>query len=151
MTPQMLRTLLALPAERRRRLAEAFVLIVALRAGLRLLPFTSVRRGVRRWGARMSSDMCGPGDLVWAVDTVGSRLPGTTCLVEAFAADCMLRRRGHAPALKIGVRRGAVMSIDAHAWVECSGSVVIGTTPELTEYAVLSFEPPTSSRFDSRE
>jgi hypothetical protein len=50
----------------------------------------------------------------------------------------MLRRRGHAAALKVGVRRGAALSIDAHAWVECSGTVVIGTTPELAEYAVLS-------------
>ena len=43
-----------------------------------------------------------------------------------------------APVLKIGVRRGAVMSLDAHAWVECGDTVVIGTTPALTEYAVLS-------------
>jgi hypothetical protein len=48
----------------------------------------------------------------------------------------MLRRHVHTPALKIGVRRGAAMSLDAHAWVECDGTVVIGTTPALTEYAV---------------
>ena len=69
---------------------------------------------------------------------MGRRVPGTTCLVEALAAHCMLRRRGYVPALKIGVRRGAVMSLDAHAWVECEGDVVIGTTPALAEYAVLS-------------
>ena len=136
------RTVLALPVARRRLLVEAFALVAAVRIGLHVLPFTTVRRYVRRWADQKSNDGCQPGDVVWAIDAIGSRVHGTTCLVEALSADCMLRRRGHAPELKIGVRRGAVMSIDAHAWVECSGAVVIGTTPELTEYAVLSGEPP---------
>jgi len=96
-------------------------------------------------------DGCRPGDVVWAVDAIGSRVPGTTCLVEALSADCMLRRRGHASALKIGVKRGTAMSIDAHAWVECSGAVVIGTTPELSEYAVLASEWAASSGSGGRD
>jgi Transglutaminase-like superfamily len=150
MMPQAFQTLLALPMERRRLLAEALISIVTLRAGLRLLPFTTVRRWTRRWTATKSGAIDRPGDVVWAVDAIGSRIPGTTCLVEALTADWMLRRRGYTPALQIGVRHGAVMSIDAHAWVEYAGTVVIGTMPELTEYAVLSSEPP-ASRFDGCE
>lgn len=134
----MVRRLLALPAARRKLLLEAFVLIVALRAGLRVLPFTTVRRQLRRWSDVKSRNACEPSSAAWAVAAVGSRLPGTTCLVDALAADCMLRRRGHAPALKIGVRRGADIGIDAHAWLEYSGVVVIGTAPALSEYVVLS-------------
>ena len=146
MMPSTVHTLLELPASHRWLLFEAFVLIVTLRAGLRALPFATMQRCLHRWGKLRSHDGGEPGDTAWAVAAVGRRLGGTTCLVEALAADCMLRRRGHAPSLKIGVRRGALMSIDAHAWVECSGGVVIGTTSELTEYAVLSSEqPPTSS------
>lgn len=136
--PLRLLTLRALAPAERRLLVEAFSLIVAVRAGLRLLPFTTVRRCVSRWAALRARAGCEPGKIAWAVGAVGSRIPGTTCLVEALAADSMLRRRGHASALKVGVRRGAALSIDAHAWVECSGTVVIGTTPELAEYAVLS-------------
>lgn len=147
----MLRTLLAVPAAHRRLLVEAFALIVALRAAFRILPIATVRRGVRRWADSKSGDGCRPGDVVWAVDAIGSRVPGTTCLVEALSADCMLRRRGHASALKIGVRRGTAMSIDAHAWVECAGAVVIGTTPELSEYAVLASESAASSGSGGRD
>ncbi len=136
--PLRLSTLRALAPADRRLLVEALSLIVALRAGLRLLPFTNVRRCVTRWAGFKAGSDCEPGRIAWAVGAVGSRIPGTTCLVEALAADGMLRRRGHASTLKVGVRRGAALSIDAHAWVECSGTVVIGTTAELAEYAVLS-------------
>ena len=136
------RTLLAIPAADRTLLVEAFALVIALRAGLRLMPFTAVRRCVRRMAGLQSSNACRTSQVVWAVEAISSRVPGTTCLVEALSAECMLRRRGHAPVLKIGVRRCAAISIEAHAWVECSGAVVIGTTPELTEYAVLSAEQP---------
>jgi hypothetical protein len=136
--PLRLLTLRALTPADRLLLVEAVSLIVALRAGLCLLPFTTVRRCVSRWAGLKVRAGCEPGRIAWAVGAIGSRIPGTTCLVEALAADSMLRRRGHASALKVGVRRGAALSIDAHAWVECSGTVVIGTTPELAEYAVLS-------------
>jgi Transglutaminase-like superfamily len=137
-----LRTWLAIPAARRKLLIEAFVLVMALRAGLRLLPFTAVRRCAGRMAGLQSSHACRISDVVWAVAAISSRVPGTTCLVEALSVECMLRRRGHEPALRIGVRRRAAMSIDAHAWVECSGTVVIGTTRDLREYAVLSAEQP---------
>jgi hypothetical protein len=120
-------------------LLEALALIVALRVALCVLPFTTVRRYVGRWadGGRGNATLQA-NRIVWAVNAMGRRVPGTTCLVEALAAHTMLRRYGQTPLLKIGVRRGAVMSLDAHAWVECGGTVVIGTTPSLAEYAVLS-------------
>jgi hypothetical protein len=48
----------------------------------------------------------------------------------------MLRRRGHDPSLRIGVRRGG-SELEAHAWIECSGAVVFGEVPEITGYAAL--------------
>ena len=148
MMPSWVGRFRAVPAARRKLLLEASILVVALRVGLRVLPFTSVQRHIRRWADVRSRDDCGSGDAVWAVDVIGARLPGTTCLVEALAADCMLRRRGHAPALRIGVRRGAGIAIDAHAWVECAGTVVIGTAPALSEYVVLSSDPPAAHLVD---
>ena len=133
-----LKTLRALDPADRWLLVEAFSVIVALRAALSLLPFTTVRRCANRWAAFKATDRGEPTRVAWAVMAVGLRIPGTTCLAEALAADSMLRRHGYSSALKVGVRRGAVMSIDAHAWVECAGAVVIGTTPELSDYAVLS-------------
>jgi hypothetical protein len=78
--------------------------------------------------------------IAWAVNAVGKRLTGTTCLVEALAADSMLRRHGHVPTLRLGVHDdGSVQSrLDAHAWVECGGMVVTGRIDNLQNYAVLS-------------
>ena len=146
------RTLLALAPVNRVVLLEALVLVLAVRVALRVLPFAIVRRGLDRWAhvkigttahdVRHVRDVRSagfqPGRVAWAVSAIGRRARGTTCLTEALAADTMLRRYGHAPSLKIGVRRGAVISLDAHAWVEVGGAVVIGTTPLLAEYAVLS-------------
>ena len=125
------------PADRR-SLVEALGLLIVIRIALRVLPFTKVRGYLNRWAAKAQ----GPSPLalaiVWAVRAAASRLPPTTCLVEALAVHSMLRRYGYSPELKIGVRRGTVMSLDAHAWVECDGAIVIGTTPAIGDYAVLS-------------
>ena len=79
--------------------------------------------------------------IAWAVSAVARRLPSrTTCLVEALAAEAMLRRRGFAPTLRIGVREPGsdATLLEAHAWVECAGSVVIGGRANLADYAVFS-------------
>ena len=130
------------PADRR-LIFQALALTVGIRAGLRLLPFTTVCRcldrvdgGVRTPPAA-GAHQVGAARIVWAVRAAGSRLPKTTCLVEALVAETLLHRHGHAASLKIGVRRGARPSLDAHAWVECGGAPVIGTTPAMAEYATL--------------
>jgi hypothetical protein len=107
-----------------------------------MLPFTLVRSyldRIARWHRASALSHHPPaGRIAWAVGAMGRRVPGTTCLVEALAAHCVLRRHGYAPMLSIGVRHGAALTLDAHAWVECGGTVVIGTAPALAEYAVLS-------------
>lgn len=149
MMSSTVRTLIALPPPDRILLLEALTLMVFLRAGLRVLRFTTIERYIHRCMVK-SRDESGPDKIGWAVGAVGSRLQRTTCLVEALAAECMLRRRGHRSALKIGVRRGTDAGIDAHAWVECSGAVVIGTAPALSEYVVLSSDPHGSAGVDPR-
>ena len=132
----------ALAAPDRRLLLEAAGLTLALHAALRVLPFTTVRRRLDQWAARGSASRSAQADEIdrvkWAVEAMGRRIPATTCLCEALAGYGMLRRRGHDARLRIGVRHGTVMALDAHAWVECDQTVVIGFTPLLTEYAVLS-------------
>jgi hypothetical protein len=66
--------------------------------------------------------------VVWAVKAASKRTVGpTTCLVEALAAQAVLAAHGHAAKLRLGVARaGTEGSVQAHAWVESEGSVVIG-------------------------
>ena len=133
----LLRRLRRMDADSRALLAEALMLLLCARVGLRVLPFATLRRRLLRAPTRNGRSVA---RVAWAVNAVGRRLAGTTCLVEALAADTMLRRHGHHPTLNLGVHGdGGVHSpLDAHAWVECGGMVVSGRTDDLERYAVLS-------------
>nr|UXE46012.1 hypothetical protein Hi04_10k_c554_00011 [uncultured bacterium] len=88
-----------------------------------------------------------PARIVWALQAVSRRLPGkNSCLVQALAAQAMLRQRGYASEFRIGVSgRDPTGAIKAHAWVECDGRVVLGQLEDLNSYAVLTAPPPDNS------
>jgi Transglutaminase-like superfamily len=135
----------SLEARDRRVVAEAAVLLLLVRAGLSILPFNALRRGLRYYAgpARQTGVVSEEHvrRVAWAVTAVALRLPvRTTCLVESLAADAMLRRRGCACDLRFGVRRPQEGSgrFPAHAWIEHRGVVVLGDVDGLRDYAVLS-------------
>jgi hypothetical protein len=76
----------------------------------------------------------------WAIGAAGRRLPWATCLVQALAADAMLRRRGIGAELRFGVRLlpNGHLPIEGHAWVECEGGATIGAADEASPFAVLT-------------
>jgi hypothetical protein len=125
----------ALDASDRWLTIEAAVLMAAVQVGLRTLSFGLLRQALdvvkRRSGVRHSQSRIG-----WAVNAVGRRLPGRTCLSEALAADVMLCRRGYASSVRLGIRktRGASNAPEAHAWVECGGTIVTGQLSILDDY-----------------
>ena len=74
----------------------------------------------------------------WAIDTLGARpWTGALCLPRALAAHAMLRRRGIASRLCLGVKRKSG-AVDAHAWVEtgCDRIVVGAEAADFTRLAV---------------
>jgi hypothetical protein len=124
-----------LSGDDRSLLAEALVLLICVRVGLHILPLAALRAALGRRASRKAHSV---ERVTWAVQRAAARVPGASCLVTALAADAMLRRRGHGSVLRIGVRHGARASVDAHAWVECDGGVVIGAVDTLSDYAVMS-------------
>ena len=77
----------------------------------------------------MACDLAVAEQVVWAVTVASRYVPGrTTCLSLALTVQGVLARRGHPSRLHIGVVRGAEGQVDAHAWVECGGRVLIGGT-----------------------
>jgi hypothetical protein len=124
---------------------EAAALVALVRAAFRLTSFAATRRLLERCAWRRSD----PPHATAAAATaarVGAatraaarRLPGTTCLVEALTAETMLRRRGVESTLHIGVRAPAPATpLDAHAWLECAGLVVVGDAADLAQYRILT-------------
>ena len=135
-----------LPPSDRRLTVRVAALLVATRVGLWLLPFSTVRhlldRVARRSDTRADRTNL-PARVGWVVAAVARRLPATTCLAQALAADALLRRHGFSPHLRIGVRepdRADGRPLDSHAWVECGGTVVVGALDSLVSYAVLSHQ-----------
>jgi hypothetical protein len=59
-----------------------------------------------------------------------------TGVAEAVVQE--LRRRGHEPLLRIGVRQSDHSLLEAHAWVECDGHIVMGEVPQIAGYAILA-------------
>ena len=126
----------------RRLVLEAAASLIVVRVLLWALPFASIARmaagRARHEQRRARADEASRiGRILLAVSR---RLPfGMTCLVEALAAQAMLRRRGCTSVLRFGVRSGKTggRPIDAHAWLVCDGRVVVGGIEALRDYATL--------------
>jgi hypothetical protein len=121
-----------LPAAERWLLVKAALLLAAIRLGLGLLPFHTLRRLVAEvaeapTGWLQEADRSSADRIVWAVEAAGRHLPGAgTCLTQALAAQVLLARRGHPGLLHIGVVKGEEGKLEAHAWLESRGRIVIG-------------------------
>ena len=76
----------------------------------------------------------------WAIGAAGRCLPWATCLVQALAADALLRRRGIGAEVRFGVRplSNGRLPIEGHAWVECEGGDTIGAADESSPFATLT-------------
>jgi hypothetical protein len=94
---------------------------VAVRIALR---FVAIER-VRAWAARVTPGTKPVDRIVWAVDAVSRRLPGTACLSSALALQRLLSRQGHASELHIGVARREER-FSAHAWLVHDGRILMG-------------------------
>lgn len=65
--------------------------------------------------------------IAWAIGVATSRLPvDCSCLAQALAAKGMLRRRGIASTLYLGVDPHSGDPFRAHAWLRCGSIVVTG-------------------------
>jgi len=132
--------------DERRAVTRAGLLIAALQAALAALPFRHVMRGVYRVagpGSPPGSDSVEPSQFdrdlaVWAVEAAGRRLLSRNpCLPKALAVLILFRRGGEPAELRLGVNREADGPVQAHAWVESKGQVVIGGDVPIETYTRL--------------
>jgi len=129
---------LQLPAADRKLLVRAGALLLSVRLGLWLLPYRVVMLLALGAAAAGGRPAClRPERIAWAVATAARLGPGATCLPRALVAESLLRRMGYAATLHIGVTKGDNGTIEAHAWVEYLGKVVVGKAG-VERYAALS-------------
>ncbi len=108
------------------------LLLCAIRVGLALLPFRSLRRflhsivrvapnrqAANGWPNRQRT--------MKAIEIMGNYvLSDGPCLTQALAAQSLLKRHGQAAHLRIGVAKRSDGTIYAHAWIESQGQILIG-------------------------
>jgi hypothetical protein len=110
--------------------AGSLFLVAAIRAGLTFIPFQTLHRLLDR----MADEPVPPGktddayeaSVTQAVATVSRLVPQATCLTQALAVQVLLRRKGHQTFLRFGVAPPRNGRLEAHAWIESHGRVIIG-------------------------
>ena len=124
------RRFMQMPLQRKWLLAEAFLLLFAARAALRVLPV----RAIFRWAAEASSVTPSVTDhdhsaeaVRWAVLTVARYGPlSFVCFPQALAGSAMLRWRRIGSTLHYGVRRSADGQLRAHTWLQVGERMLLG-------------------------
>jgi hypothetical protein len=135
---------LALPLAEQGRTVEAMVLLLVVRLLLVLLPFRRVLRllgvapGHESGGRRSAVEA---GQVGRAIVRAARWAPfRAVCLQQAFAAALMLRRRGLAATIHLGVAREPPGSdLTAHAWSRCGDIPVTGEAAAADFTAVAAF------------
>jgi hypothetical protein len=137
---------------RRGLVAEACLAVALAEARLKLFPLK--RQGLKdlvpptpsssvAQAAARPDDRQAALDVGWAVTRVAAYFPESAmCLAQALAARTMLRRRGIASLLHLGVGRSREAPFEAHAWLEAAGVEVTGypVPPHLREIGSLRGE-----------
>ncbi len=122
-------------------LVQSVFLLMTIRLGLSLILFKKILKFINRENHKYSGvnnkDRITLDRIVWAVE-VGSRyIPRTTCLNKALTAQILLAKYGYQSSLHIGVAKNGDKKLDAHAWVESQGDILIGNLKDLSKFAPL--------------
>src|SRR4029450_7197547 len=76
--------------------------------------------------------------LAGLVQACGRFLPGTTCLVQALTLQSLLCRAGPDSRVQIGVAKDGPRPLEAHAWVDCAGEVLLDDADGISRYTLLA-------------
>ncbi|MFH1115528.1 MAG: lasso peptide biosynthesis B2 protein [Pseudomonadota bacterium] len=107
-------------------------LLVFLAAALRLTSLQTLlnasRRASETYPRWVSEKRWSSGRIVWAVSAVVRRIPALgNCLSVALTAKLLLSATGHSTSLRIGVAKDDSGKLEAHAWLEDNGTILIGS------------------------
>jgi len=129
---------LRLPTEDRRLLVRSVLLVAAARLALWTLPFNVVRRLFARRARQSPAPYPTTERIGWAISVAKRFVPKGNCLPQALAAELLLTRGGYPVELRIGVAKTHDGQLEAHAWVESGGRLVVGDlTQGLATYTPL--------------
>jgi len=123
-------------------LIKAVFTVAVIRVGLWVLPFRTLRRilaEVTRQNARLeAADLTSVDRIVWTVEVASRYVPRATCLTQALACQALLARQSCPSQLTIGVAKNQQGKLEAHAWLESQGRIVIGGSQDVSRFTLLT-------------
>jgi hypothetical protein len=138
-----LRSLGRLPAGDRVLLLEAATLLAVARVLVHTVKFERFATRLGSHGAQSAEEESASALAVaqrvrWAVETAARNIPfEAVCLPQAIAGKLMLRRRGIASTLYLGVARDP--DLKAHAWLRAGPLIVTGAKGRLGFSVISTF------------
>jgi hypothetical protein len=129
---------LRLPFIEKQLLLKSAFLLIAFKVGLSLFSFKSLLSyldGIKQQKKELK-DAYNPSEekIVWVINVVSRYVPYTTSLSKALTAQVLLKRHGYLSNLRIGVVKNEKGKLNAHAWVESQGRIIIGDLKDLSRY-----------------
>lgn len=129
--------------QQRRVLVYAYLLLNTTRLALSMCPFGFIRRQQQHimsvWVLGNKTNYISVNFIVWAVSVSSRYAPGgAKCLAKALTTQLLMNRYGYEHSFRIGVARDDTQKLEAHAWVEYRGQVVIGDLQDLNRFKLLS-------------
>ncbi|BAZ43121.1 hypothetical protein NIES4102_01170 [Chondrocystis sp. NIES-4102] len=124
--------------------SKVFVLLALVRLGLWRVTFSNLRRFLLSIQTKYHFFYrCNSIEkLIWAVNVSSRYMPGNVkCLARALTTEVLLSCNDYAANLKIGVAKENTGKLEAHAWVESQGRVLIGDLTDLDRYRILPLPP----------
>lgn len=128
--------LLAQKYRDRKLILDTVILLAAMRLGLRFLPFQTLQNKLETASQLFpkAKEQLSVGKIIWVVNASSRYMPGVKCLARALTAQVLMKQHGHPSELRIGVAKGETGELEAHAWIEHRGRVVIGALNDLQRY-----------------
>jgi hypothetical protein len=118
---------------------ESAFYLVAVGLMLRFIPFKDIFSFVHGHKTRKIRRAVSSERITWMVEKISRQLPFIKCLGKALVSQAMLTRRGFSSQLMIGVAKDNNGKLEAHAWVEKQGQVIVGNLDDLSRFEPLIF------------
>ncbi|BAZ65659.1 MAG: lasso peptide biosynthesis B2 protein [Pelatocladus maniniholoensis HA4357-MV3] len=124
----------------RHLLIMTLILLAAMRLGLWLLPFRTLLKLLARISQPVhpqTTNQVSIRKIVWAVNVASRYMLGVKCLARALTTQVLMNRYKHPCQLRIGVAKDNSGILEAHAWIEHQGKIVIGNLSDLSRFIPL--------------
>ncbi|MBW4612041.1 MAG: lasso peptide biosynthesis B2 protein [Desmonostoc vinosum HA7617-LM4] len=127
----------------RHLLINTFMLLGLVKLGLWLLPFQTLRQVIANFNQpNPKLDQTSLSKIIWAVNVSTRYIPsGAMCLARALTCQVLMSRRSYSPELCIGVAKTDKGKLEAHAWVESQGQIIVGDLTDLGRFTRLPYLP----------